>query len=98
MVCAVRRERLRCDISRQNFRKSDGTEVDCQLTANLRKDEDGLMPGYQAIMSDITACEKMQEALRSAYDELELRVQERTGELRAVNPGSLRAIGGPKRA
>ena len=53
---------------------------------------------HQPIMNYITACKKMQEALRSADDQLGLGVRERTGELRAVNAKLLQEIAKRKRA
>jgi two-component system cell cycle sensor histidine kinase/response regulator CckA len=36
------------------FRKKDGTEMDCSLTATVRKADDGDILGYQGIIRDIT--------------------------------------------
>lgn len=45
------------------FRKKDGTEMDCLLTANVRQADDGNILGYQGIIRDITERKKMEKAL-----------------------------------
>ena len=36
------------------FRKKDGTEMDCLLTATVRRANDGSILGYQGIIRDMT--------------------------------------------
>ncbi|MDM8526616.1 SpoIIE family protein phosphatase [Anaerolineales bacterium HSG24] len=36
------------------FRKKDGTELDCMITATLRQADDGTLLGYQGLIRDIT--------------------------------------------
>jgi|GEM_PF-2347863 len=43
------------------FRRQDGSEIDCLLTATLRFDKDKNIIGYQGIIRDITARKKMEE-------------------------------------
>ncbi len=48
-------------------------------------DSDGRVVGVLGTFEDITERKRAQEALQRAHDELEVRVKERTGELRAIN-------------
>jgi PAS domain S-box-containing protein len=43
------------------LKKKDGTEIDCLLTATVRKAEDGAILGYQGIMRDITERKRAEE-------------------------------------
>ncbi len=43
------------------FRKKDGTEMECLLTATVRRIENGTVLGYQGIIRDVTQQRKMQE-------------------------------------
>ncbi len=49
--------------------------------------DDGAANGFVSIVRDVTHRVEMQEALRRAHDELELRVQERTRQLARANAG-----------
>ena len=46
------------------LKKKDGTEIDCLLTATVRKAEDGAILGYQGIMRDITERKRAEEEKR----------------------------------
>jgi PAS domain S-box-containing protein len=46
------------------LRKKDGTEMDCLLTASVRKADDGSIRGYQGIIRDITEHKRAEEQLR----------------------------------
>lgn len=46
------------------FRKKDGTQMDCLLTATVRLAIDGSVLGYQGIIRDVTAYRQAEEALR----------------------------------
>jgi len=59
--------------------RTDGTLVDVEVAASSFLDRDG--PVIQVILRDITERKRMEEGLRRAREELELRVQERTAEL-----------------
>jgi PAS domain S-box-containing protein len=50
------------------LRKKDGTEIDCLLTATVRRTADGNILGYQGIIRDITERKKMEEALRKSEE------------------------------
>ena len=66
------------------FRRMDGTELDCLLTATIRKLSDGSILGYQGIIRDITELKRAGEKIRQLNEELEIRVAERTSELGAI--------------
>jgi diguanylate cyclase (GGDEF)-like protein/PAS domain S-box-containing protein len=54
------------------FRKKDGKEMDCLLTATVRKGINGTILGYQGIIRDITEIKKVENQLRhlSLHDPL----------------------------
>ncbi|MGB9700615.1 MAG: PAS domain S-box protein [Thermodesulfobacteriota bacterium] len=53
------------------FRRKDGTEIDCLLTATLRFDKDGRIIGYQGIIRDITQRKKLEEEREKLIAELQ---------------------------
>ncbi len=63
----------------------DGHAFPIWLTISLVKDSKGEPIASVGIISDITERKQMEEKLRRAHDELELRVQERTSELAKAN-------------
>jgi len=58
-----------------------GKQIDVSLTISPVKGSDGRVLGASKIARDITERKQAEEALRKVYDELELRVSERTAEL-----------------
>ncbi len=50
------------------LRRSDGTEIDCVITATLWHDPDGTVRGYQGLVRDITAQKRADEALRESEE------------------------------
>ena len=48
------------------FRKKDGTEMDCLLTANARQARDGTILGYQGIIRDVTERKRLEAQLHQA--------------------------------
>jgi len=52
------------------LRKNDGTNMDCLLTATVRRDSDGSTLGYQGIIRDITYRKQSEQALRERKKEL----------------------------
>jgi PAS domain S-box-containing protein len=66
-------------------RRKDGRNVHVSLSISAIRDASGKITGASVIAHDITERKRMEEELRLAHDELELRVKERTGELEKVN-------------
>ena len=54
------------------LRKKDGTEMDCLLTATVRRTGDGNILGYQGIIRDITDQRQAEKKLKQASEEWEL--------------------------
>ena len=48
------------------FRRKDGVDLDCLLTATVRSDSDGNVLGYQGIVRDITEQRRAEKVLREA--------------------------------
>jgi PAS domain S-box-containing protein len=67
--------------SEYRFQRRDGITTWVLGSAIAEKDSNGEKIGYVGTVTDITAGKQMEQALRQAHDELELRVQERTAEL-----------------
>ena len=77
-------------------RRKDGTEVPLEIsTFPVRIMDRSLVLG---ISRDITERKRAEEALRNAHDDLEVRVQERTVELAAVNDALQSEVAERKRA
>lgn len=58
------------------FRRKDGTEIDCLLTAAVRYDQDGNIVGYQGIIRDITEQKRTDEEIRRLNEDLRRRAEE----------------------
>ncbi len=58
------------------FRKKDGTEIDCLLTATVRYDHDGSIAGYQGIVHDITDRKRAEGEIRKLNEDLTRRADE----------------------
>lgn len=65
--------------------RGDGKAVDCIFSASPIRDGNGRRVGSFAMVTDITARKQAEEALRTARDDLEQRVQERTAQLARTN-------------
>ncbi|MDC8450327.1 MAG: PAS domain S-box protein [Nitrospira sp.] len=65
-------------------RRKDGTLLDIALTVSPIKNDDGRTIGASKVARDITTRKRQEEELHRWKDELEVRVQERTGELLAA--------------
>ncbi len=66
------------------WRRKDGTLLNMSLTVSPIKDEHGRITGASKVARDITDRKRQEAELRRWKDELEIRVQERTGELLAT--------------
>ncbi len=65
--------------------KKDGTPIWCSLTAIRHFDEKRELFWIDSVVEDITERKLAEEALRQAHAELEMKVNERTQELRLLN-------------
>ncbi|NJD53842.1 MAG: PAS domain S-box protein [Candidatus Methanoperedens sp.] len=73
----------------RKMRRKDGSILWTLSNISPRRDAAGNFIGYLAMHSDITERKQAEEALQKAHDELELRVQERTAELKEANKALL---------
>jgi PAS domain S-box-containing protein len=48
------------------FRRKDGKQMDCLLTASVRQDRDGSVLGYQGIIRDVTERKRLEAQLQQA--------------------------------
>ncbi|HBF33011.1 TPA: hypothetical protein DDW35_00470 [Candidatus Sumerlaeota bacterium] len=74
--------------------RKDGALRWVRSTAVGHRDEDGIATtSYDSLIRDITEAHQAEEDLRKAKEDLEVRVQERTAELRKVNQSLEQEIG-----
>jgi signal transduction histidine kinase len=71
--------------------RKDGSRFWASGVTNAVRDEAGRPRGFVKIFRDLTERRLMEEELRQSRDELELRVEERTAELRRAQERALRA-------
>jgi two-component system cell cycle sensor histidine kinase/response regulator CckA len=69
--------------------REDGTTIPTEAKGKALWDEAGNYQGHICIVRDITERKLMEEKLRRAHDELEIRVRERTSELAKANEALL---------
>jgi PAS domain S-box-containing protein len=67
------------------FRKKDGTVLDCLLSATVRRAADGSILGYQGIIQDVTERQRAERELADYRHTLEQQVEARAQELQAKN-------------
>ena len=65
--------------------RADNPPLWALLEATLAEDEEQGRPVCRVVVSDITERKQAEEMLRTAYNELEVRVQERTAQLSVAN-------------
>ncbi|HEX3034112.1 MAG TPA: PAS domain S-box protein [Thermodesulfobacteriota bacterium] len=80
----IRGEMKSFDLEKRYIRK-DGGVVWVYLSCSIVTDTDGKPVQFLTYIRDITQRKRAEEELKKAYDELEMRVQERTLELRKTN-------------
>ena len=68
-----------------SYIRKDGSRFPVLLSVTALRDAEGNITGFLGVGSDITEPKRAEEALRKAYDELEIRVQERTAQLSLIN-------------
>jgi PAS domain S-box-containing protein len=72
----------RCDVYEKVYLTKDGRRIPILLGASVIGDSAG-QPEVAAFITDLTTLKAAQEALRKANEELEMKVSERTAELKA---------------
>jgi PAS domain S-box-containing protein len=78
--------------------KKNGEQIAVRSSVAVLKDEPGDSVGLLAVIRDITELKRVQDALHTSREELELRVTERTAELSSVNEQLLQEIQEHKKA
>lgn len=68
-----------------SIRNVSGDITEVLYNASVYKNEDGEVQGIFAAARDVTELRRIEQALKAAHDELELRVKERTNELQRTN-------------
>ncbi len=66
------------------LRAKDGSSIPVLISASVLFDEEGEEVGTVGFATDLRERKRAEEALQKAHDELEKRVEERTGELKAA--------------
>ena len=70
---------LTCEIT---LVKKSGEQLHAQLESKATQDDDGNLNGLRIVVTDITERKRLEEELRKSHDELDLKVQEKTRELK----------------
>ncbi len=96
------RERLRREVEKTGsvkdhevtLREKDGTEIDCLLTSTVRRDDEGVVVGYQGIIRDPER-KRAEDLLRSLVDAapLALLVTNEAGTMVVVNSDTAAIFG-----
>ena len=68
-----------------SIRSVTDSVIEVLYNASLYKNEEGEVQGIFAAARDVTELRRIEKALKSAHNELELRVKERTNELQKAN-------------
>ena len=89
------KERIQEDIVRnleESLLSKDGRRIPVLFSASAFKDKGDRTAGVIITARDITERKQAEEALQSAYGELEQRVEERTAELQRINESLMREM------
>ncbi len=78
--------------------RKDGSKFWANVLLTALNDDNGNLRGFSIVIRDITERKHHEARLQRAYDELELRVKERTSELRMINTRLWNEIAERKRA
>ena len=73
------RKKFQDEISKRGFvkdfevklKRKDGAPIDCLITANIRKEEEGIVKGYEGIIKDISYRKGVEKELLQRTDELQ---------------------------
>jgi PAS domain S-box-containing protein len=68
-----------------SINRRDGSYADLEISGLPIRDNAGKITGFRGIARDVGERKQTGEALKKAYDDLELRVQQRTAELEKAN-------------
>jgi PAS domain S-box-containing protein len=68
-----------------SMKHRDGHMVEIEISGLPVRDSTGTITGFRGIARDVSERKRVGEALKKAYDDLELRVQQRTAELKEAN-------------
>ena len=80
-----------------NYGKA-GREYWISISITPWEDADGVLQGFIAIEMETTERREMEEALRRAHDDMEMRINARTAELQCANDVMVREVNERKRA
>ncbi|WP_407543340.1 diguanylate cyclase (plasmid) [Deinococcus radiomollis] len=69
----------------KRYLHQNGSVVWVNLTVSMRRGEDGAAQYFISVVEDISEIKQAEEALRSARDDLERRVEERTADLQRLS-------------
>ena len=71
------------------LRKKENTEIDCLLTATVRRDNDGKIVGYKGIMRDITERKKLERQLVESEEKYRTLVEKDPNMIYLVKDGKV---------
>lgn len=72
--------------------RKDGTLFWAHVTITAMRDENKVLRGFAKVTRDLTERKKAEDKLRTAYQTLEIRVQERTSELATAKEDAEKAV------
>ena len=81
----VKRKRGESSAYELTFTRKDGQKIPTIISARPILDAEGQFKGAFSVITDVTELKQAQEALKKAHSGLEMRVDERTAELKKIN-------------